>query len=70
MKTMMFCACSFHGNSMNNLLACCGLVDARISTPQKYLPVRHIFENQESRKLHYNQNKSSISVIPLSHPSN
>ena len=24
---IMFCACSFHGNSMNNLLSYCGLVD-------------------------------------------
>ena len=35
----MFCACSFHGNSMNNLLSCIGLVDARISASEKYLPV-------------------------------
>ena len=35
----MFCACSFHGNSMNNLLSYCGLVDARISASEKDLPV-------------------------------
>ena len=35
----MFCACSFYGNSMNNLLSCCGLVDARISSSEKDLPV-------------------------------
>ena len=26
----MFCTCSFHGNSMNNLLSYCGLVEAKI----------------------------------------
>ena len=36
---LMFCACSFHGNSMNNLLSYCGLVDARISASEKDLPV-------------------------------
>jgi len=36
----MFCACSFHGNSMNNLFSYCGLVDARISASEKDLPVR------------------------------
>ena len=35
----MFCACSFHGNSMNNLLSYCGLVDGRISASEKDLPV-------------------------------
>ena len=35
----MFCTFSFHGNSMNNLLSYCGLVDARISTSEKDLPV-------------------------------
>ena len=39
----MFCACSFHGNSMNNLLSYCGLVDARISASEKDLPVGHEF---------------------------
>mgnify|MGYP001397239148 CR=1 FL=1 len=34
----MFCACSFHGNSMNNLLSYCGLVDAKISASEKDLP--------------------------------
>ena len=28
-----------HGNSMNNLLSYCGLVDARISASEKDLPV-------------------------------
>ena len=37
---LMFCACSFHGNFMNNLLSYCGLVDARISASEKDLPVR------------------------------
>ena len=36
----MFCACSFHGNSMRNLLKYCGLVDARISASEKDLPVQ------------------------------
>ena len=36
---LMFCACSFHGNSLNNLLSYCGLVDARISASEKDLPV-------------------------------
>ena len=27
------------GNSMNNILSHCGLVDARISASEKYLPV-------------------------------
>ena len=36
----MFCACSFHGNPMNNLLSYCGLVDARINAFEKDLPVR------------------------------
>ncbi len=41
----MFCACSFHGNSMNNLLSYCGLVDARISASEKDLPLtEHFFD--------------------------
>ena len=35
----MFFNCSLHGNSMNNLLSYCGLVDARISASEKDLPV-------------------------------
>ena len=35
----MFCAYSFHGNSMNNLSSYCGLVDATISASEKDLPV-------------------------------
>ena len=35
----MFFACSFHGNSMNNILSYCGLVDARISASERDLPV-------------------------------
>ena len=31
---------SSHGNSMNNLLSYCGLVDARISASDKDLPVQ------------------------------
>ena len=33
----MFCACSFHGNSINNLLSYYGLVDAKISDSEKDL---------------------------------
>ena len=39
----MFCACSFHGNSMNNLLSYCGLIDAKIRASDKDLPVFTIF---------------------------
>ena len=35
----MFCACNFHGNSMNNLLLYCGLIDAKIRASDKDLPV-------------------------------
>ena len=35
----MFCACSFHGNSMNNMLSYCGLIDAKIRASDKDLPV-------------------------------
>ena len=35
----MFCACSFHGNSMKNLLSYCGLIDAKIRASDKDLPV-------------------------------
>ena len=38
----MFCACSFHGNSMNNLLSYCRLVDARIRASDEDLSV-HIY---------------------------
>ena len=35
----MFRACSFHGNSMNNLLSYCELIDAKIRASDKDLPV-------------------------------
>ena len=35
----MFWACSFHGNSMNNLLSFCGLIDAKTRASDKDLPV-------------------------------
>ena len=35
----MFCAFSFHVNSMNNLLSYFGLVDAKIRASDKDLPV-------------------------------
>ena len=50
----MFCACSFHANSMNNLLSYCGLVDARISASENDLPVHlmHMwFHAQVSQKI-------------------
>ena len=31
--------CSFYGNSMNNLLSYCGLIDAKIRASDKDLPV-------------------------------
>jgi hypothetical protein len=37
----MFCACSFHGNSMNNLLSYCGLIDAKLRVSDKDLLVLH-----------------------------
>ena len=36
----------FGGNSMNNLLSYCGLVDAKIRTSDKNLPVEHWFAEQ------------------------
>ena len=33
-------ACSFHDNSMNNLLSYCGLIDAKIRSSDKDLPVQ------------------------------
>ena len=36
----MFRACSFHGNSMNNLLSYCELIDAKIRASDKDLPVQ------------------------------
>ena len=35
----MFCACIFHGNSMNDLLSYYRLVDAKIRVSDKGLPV-------------------------------
>jgi hypothetical protein len=32
--------CSFHGNSINNLLSYCGLIDAKIRASDKDLPVK------------------------------
>ena len=43
----MFCAFSFHGNSMNNLLSLCGLIDAKIKTSDKDLPVKKHSTNKE-----------------------
>ena len=38
-KRRTWAECSFHGNSMNNLLSYCELVDAKISASEKDLPV-------------------------------
>ena len=47
----MFCACSFHGNFINNLLSYFGLVDAAISASEKVLPVpKSIILKQKKRK--------------------
>ena len=35
----IFCACSFHGNSMNNLFSYCWLINAKIRASDKDLPV-------------------------------
>ena len=35
----IFCACSFPGNSMYNLLSYCGLIDAKIRASEKDLRV-------------------------------
>ena len=40
--------CSFHGNSMKNLLSYCGLVDARIGASEKNLPVTYEVPMQNS----------------------
>ena len=40
------------GNSMDNLLSYCGLVDARISTSEKYLPVHKYESNRSTKKRH------------------
>ena len=40
----MFCASSFHGNSMNNLLSYCGLIDAKVRASDKDSPVMSEFE--------------------------
>jgi hypothetical protein len=52
----MFFACSFHGNSMNNLLSYCGLVDARISASEKDLPVEIPWKNIKFRRLRIRKN--------------
>ena len=43
----MLCACSFHGNSKNNLLSYCGLVDATINASKKDLPVHRIVDIEQ-----------------------
>ena len=47
---LVSCTCSFHGNSVNNLLSYCGLVDARISASEKCLPVLYSMRHLQSLK--------------------
>ena len=51
----MTTACSFHGNSINNLLSYSGLVDARISASEKDLPV-HTYQQKISKNLTHPRN--------------
>ena len=53
---LMFWACSFHDNSMNNLLLYCVLVDARISASEKDITV----QMKLNHMLSYLQNYFSI----------
>ena len=49
----MFCACIFHGNSMNNLLSYCGLIDAKIRASDNDLPVlQHRGEKLHGKLFH------------------
>ena len=61
----MFCACIFHGNSMNNLLSHCGLIDAKIRASDKDLPVRNCCFNNE--EFSYSNNLDYF-VLKLSSP--
>ena len=47
----VFCACSFHCNSMNNLLSHDGLVDAKIRASDKDLPVHTVIELKEKKTI-------------------
>ena len=55
----MFRACSFHGNSMNNLWSYCGLVDAKKSASEKDL---HVFLSLLLKCTQIFWSNSSISV--------
>ena len=44
----MFCAFSFHGNSMNYLLSYCGLFDAKIGASYKDLSVKNTLWGKKS----------------------
>ena len=48
----MFCACSFHGNSMNNLLSYCGLIDAKIGASDKDLSAHLSFIEEMMTQSH------------------
>ena len=58
----MFCACSFHGNSMNNLLSFCELVDARISASEKNLTLFCVPENMGLKYIYDLQEVIKFSV--------
>ena len=53
--------CSFYGNSMNNLLSYCGLIDARISASEKDLPVQFQFQefNSDFKKIQFRGRQDS-----------
>ena len=64
-KDSMFCACIFHGNSMNNLLSYCGLVDVRRSASEKDLPVLGIYNFEgglllPERECHHHLHKNYL----------
>ena len=60
---LMFCACSFHGNSMNNLLSYCRLVDARISASEKDLPVAAEYHEDEIYLSAYNESLDQLQIF-------
>ena len=52
---IMFCACSFHGNSMDNMFSYCGLIDAKIRASYKDLPVL-LYGWKNDKQVHTNLN--------------
>ena len=57
----MFCACIFHGNSMNNLLSYCALIDTKIGASDKDLPVL----NHSRNSLKPDDDSSGKIVFPV-----